>query len=391
MRIVIFSDTFPPDINGVATSTANLFKTLRDHKEDVIAVVPNHYSNKVTFEDNIIRIPGIELKKLYGYRAVFPWNQTAYKIVKEFKPDVIHIQVDAGVGQFGYMVAANLKVPAVYTYHTCYEDYTYYATKGMADRFAKSCVRAYTKFQSLRSYEFIAPSNKIKDYLRSIKIDDHISVLPTGIEFKKFSIKHRNLEETNKLKKSLGILPDEKILLSLGRVAKEKSIDFVIRGYAEFVKTHKNHKTKFLIVGDGPALNDLKELTSVLGIEKYVIFTGRVDPSLTQTYYWMGDIFASASITETQGLTFMEAMAASLIVLARYDDNLAGTIVDGKTGFFFETEEEFASVFESVLQLKKEEKEKIIEASLEYIDPYSMDNFYKNVIEVYKRAVKKYW
>jgi len=128
-----------------------------------------------------------------------------------------------------------------------------------------------------------------------------------------------------------------------------------------------------------------------LGIDDHVIFAGPCKPDETQRYYHLGDCFASASITETQGLTFMEAMAAELPVLARFDDNLVGTIKDGETGFFFKNEQDFADHLSFLLDLKEEKRKKIIDSALRAIDPYSMERFYQNAKEVYTRVWKSNW
>jgi 1,2-diacylglycerol 3-alpha-glucosyltransferase len=187
MNIALFSDTYPPEINGVATSTFNLRKVLHEHGHNVVVVTTNPFSKKVTFDGETIRIPGAELKHLYGYRAAGVFNQEAYDLLVKFQPDIVHVQTDAGIGIFGNIVASRLRSARVYTYHTMYEDYTYYATKGHFERFARNVVRYYVRAKSDRVTELIAPSEKIKDYLRAIGVDSYINVIPTGIEFSKFS------------------------------------------------------------------------------------------------------------------------------------------------------------------------------------------------------------
>ncbi len=391
MNIALFSDTYPPEINGVATSTFNLRKTILAHGDNCIVVTTNPFSNKVTYVDGVLRLPGVLLKKLYGYRASGFYSKEAMRYLEAFKPDIVHCQTDAGVGIFGTIVASRCHCGMVYTFHTSIEDYAYYVTRGHFDRAARHMIRFYFKGQSVRFGAFIAPSDKSKDYLRSIRIDSNVSVIPTGIELDRFSLNNRSLDDVVELKKKFGIANDDFVLLSLGRIAKEKSIDVLLRGYAKFLETPQKVSTKFLIVGWGPAENELKSLASRLGIEDHVIFAGPCKPEETQRYYHLGDCFASASITETQGLTFMEAMAAELPVLARFDDNLIGTIKDGETGYFFKDEEDFAAKLSYVISLPKERKAKIISAALKAIDCYSMDCFYKNEREVYNRVWKANW
>ncbi len=391
MNIALFSDTYPPEINGVATSTYNLAKTLKAHGHNVLVVATNNSARETSFQDGVLRIPGAELKGLYGYRASFFYNRKGMKIIKAFHPDVVHCQTDVGVGIFGSLVAAKLRIGLIYTFHTMIEDYAYYVTKGHFDRFARHVVRFFFRSKSYLFTEFIAPSDKIKDYLRSISIDTTITVIPTGIELDRFSIANEDKEETAAMKKKYGIGPDDFVILSLGRVAKEKSIDVLLRGYAKFLAQTPKRPTKFVITGLGPAVDELKELAVTLGIDDHVIFTGPCASSETQKFYHLGDCFVSASVTETQGLTFMEAMAANLVVLARYDDNLAGTIVDGETGFFFYSEDDFVSRLQHVMGLSPNQKKAIINGGLRVVDFYSMDKFYSNVIEVYKRVCKKKW
>ena len=393
MRVALFTDTFLPEINGVATSTANLAKTLREHGNAVLVVCTNPFDKELRYEEEegILRIPGMELKKIYGYRLTGFYNKTAMRIVREFAPDIIHIQTDVGVGTFGNLAAARLGVGKIYTYHTMIEDYAYYITKGHFDRFARHVVRLFFRGKSTLFDEIIAPSDKSKDYLRSIGIDSPISVIPTGIELTRFTRSNENKAKTAMLKKKYGIGPDETVLLSLGRIAEEKSIDVLLRGYAKFLSENPAKKTKFVITGWGPAEDGLKVLATSLKIDDHVIFTGKSQQDKTQEFYHMGDIFLCASLTETQGLTFMEAMAAQLLVLARYDDNLAGTIKDGETGKFFFDENDFPAKLNEVLSMDPITKENIIENALRSVDEYSMENFYKRIIEVYARVQKKYW
>lgn len=168
-------------------------------------------------------------------------------------------------------------------------------------------------------------------------------------------------------------------------------MDISIRFFSNYVAKHPNEKVKMIVVGDGPQRSELELLTHELHISHLVDFIGFVSAQEVPFYYHLADIYNSASITETQGLTFMEAMSAGAIVLARFDDNLTNTIIDGETGFFFTDEYSYISKVEKILSLSKEEIDKINEKAMQVIDQYSMDKFYSNILEVYKRAIRKYW
>ncbi|MCR4562520.1 MAG: glycosyltransferase [Bacilli bacterium] len=391
MRIALFSDTFPPEINGVATSTGNLFHTLKDHGEEVVVVTTNHSGDTLEYSDGVLKIPGLKMKS-YDYRLAGFYNKEAMDFLKKFRPEVIHIQMDGGIGQFGFIAAKQLSSAVVYTYHTMYEDYTHYATRGkIFDRAAKTIVRWYVRFKAKTSDEFITPSAKIKEYMRNIGVDQYLNVIPTGIDFSKYKKGNLNPNKIADLKRKYGITDKTFVLLSLGRLAKEKSVDLCIKGASLFIAKHPEVDFKFMVVGAGPALKELEEYAESLGVSKNVVFTGSVDPIETPYYYQLGNAFISASITETQGLTFMEAMASDIPVLARYDDNLLGTINDGKNGFFFLDERDLVNKLETVMNLTPNQRSAIISNAEKTLEPYSLERFYQSAMEVYRRAIKKNW
>ncbi len=391
MKIAIFTDTYPPFINGVSTSAYNLVKTLKEHGHDVIVVTPRSDDGKLELIDGVIRVPGLELKKMYGYRITTFYSRKILKMLKDFGTEIIHNQTDIGVGQFARIASRQLHVPQVYTYHTAYEDYTYYVVHGLMDRIGKKAMRGYAKTVAKNCTEFITPSMKTKEYMRSVGSDIYINVVPTGIDFSLFDEKNIDKEKQKEFKKQHGIEENTKVFLLLGRVAKEKSMDYSIRGFAMFINKHPEVDAKLIVVGDGPQRNELEQLTHELGINKYVDFIGKVPASEVPFYYHLADIYTSASITETQGLTFMEAMASGTIVLARFDTNLSDTITDGQTGFFFTDENSFVEKAERIFALSDEGRKKIIDQAFETVDKYSISKFYDNIMEVYNRALKKFW
>jgi 1,2-diacylglycerol 3-alpha-glucosyltransferase len=391
MKIAIFTDTYPPFINGVSTSAYNLVKTLKEHGHDVIVVTPRSDDGKLELIDGVIRVPGLELKKMYGYRITTFYSRKILKMLKDFGTEIIHNQTDIGVGQFARIASRQLHVPQVYTYHTAYEDYTYYVVHGLMDRIGKKAMRGYAKTVAKNCTEFITPSIKTKEYMRSVGSDIYINVVPTGIDFSLFDEKNIDKEKQKEFKKQHGIGENTKVFLLLGRVAKEKSMDYSIRGFAMFINKHPEVDAKLIVVGDGPQRNELEQLTHELGIDKYVDFIGKVPASEVPFYYHLADIYTSASITETQGLTFMEAMASGTIVLARFDTNLSDTITDGQTGFFFTDENSFVEKAERIFALSDEGRKKIIDQAFETVDKYSISKFYDNIMEVYNRALKKFW
>ena len=391
MRIAIFTDTYPPYINGVSTSTFNLANCLKAKGHEVLVIAPRPTDGKMEQIGNVLYIPGIDLKRYYGFRLTNIFASKPIKIIKKFNPDVIHNQTDFTIGVLARRCAKILRVPIVYTYHTAYEDYTYYVARGIMDRFAKRIVRNYSRDLADRMTEFITPSEKTKEYMRLVGSDIYVNVIPTGIDFSIFKDDKIDQKKMAKFKEQHNIKPTTKVLLLLGRIAKEKSMDVSLRGFALYHQKHPEVDAKVLVVGGGPFKEELELIAEDLGISSYVDFIGEVSGLEVPFYYHAADIYTSASITETQGLTFMEAMAAGRIVLARFDSNLTGTIINGKTGFFFTDDASFVSQVEKIFSLTKEQKAAIIQEAYRQADIYSLDKFYENIVRVYKRAIRKCW
>ncbi len=391
MNIALFTDAYPPFINGVATSVYNLAMTLKDHGHQVLVVTPRSSDGPYEYKDDVLYVPGTELKKLYGYRLTTFYSSKVFNVVKDFAPDVIHNQTDSTIGQMSKIIANRLNIPMIYTYHTSYEDYTYYATHGAFDRFAKRVVRIYSNSVAKSSTEFITPSEKTKEFMRFIGNDIYMNVIPTGIDFSLFRAENIDQEKMKLFKEEHGIKEDTKVFLILGRIAKEKSMDISISCFAYYHKTHPDKDVRLFIVGNGPQRQEYEELVNSLEISDITTFVGAVPASEVPFYYHLADIYTSASVTETQGLTFMEAMVSGDMVIARYDDNLCNTIVEGKTGFFFTDEETFAQKVDKIFAMSEEEVEAIKSQALEVCDIYSIEKFYQNIMGVYKRAIRKYW
>lgn len=391
MKIALLTDTYPPFINGVSTSCYNLVQILKKHGNEVLVVTPQHTDGPLEIKDGVVYVPGIELKKIYGYRITKLYSPKVFQIIRDFHPDVIHNQTDSTIGQFAKIVANKLKAPIIYTYHTSYEDYTYYATHGYFDRLAKRIIRTYTINVADNTTEFITPSYKTMQYLRYAGSDIYINIIPTGINFDLFGDDKVDFVRQQSFKAEHGIKPETKVFLILGRVAKEKSMDFSLKCLALYHSRHPEQDIKIIFVGGGPQLKELKELVKTLGIEDIIDFIGPVLASEVPFYYHIADIYTSASLTETQGLTFMEAMASKTIVLARFDTNLAETIIDNETGFFFQDAEDFVIKVERIFAMKSSELAHIKEAAIKICDTYSLEKFYDRIMEVYRRAIRKHW
>ena len=193
----------------------------------------------------------------------------------------------------------------------------------------------------------VAPTQKVENVLRNYGIQNPIQVIPSGIALEQ----HKGqmpAEERLSRRKALGIPEDHTVLLNLGRLGTEKNLNELLELLS--MELMHNDKITLLIVGDGPARKELEEMAVHLGIRDHVVFTGMVPPSEVHTYYQLGDIFVSASTSETQGLTYVEAAANGLPLLCRRDPCLDEVLVEGSNGYEYEAESEFCSILDTILQ-----------------------------------------
>ena len=164
MRIGLFTDTYTPDINGVVSSIVTLQRELEKNGHEVF-VITNHKARTMKREGNVLRLPGLELKWLYGYKLSTPFHFAARDEVKKMNLDVIHVHTEFGVGFFARIVAKNLNIPVVSTYHTMYEDYTHYVNLfgfEEVDKMTKRIVSTFSRSISDNVQAVISPSEKTK-------------------------------------------------------------------------------------------------------------------------------------------------------------------------------------------------------------------------------------
>lgn len=388
MRIGIFTDTYPPFINGVSTSIKMLENALRKkgHKVFIVTVNPEEMSYK--FDDNgrIIRIPGIPTG-IYDYRLTTFYPIKAVNKIKEWNLDVIHTHTEFGIGTFARVIGKQLDIPVVHTYHTMYEDYVHYITKGYFDKSSKKVVEYLTKFYCDKTIEeLIVPTKKTYDLFKEkYKYDRNVHIIPTGIEIERFYKEKIKEEKVNGIKDKLDIKKDDIVILFVGRIASEKSVDFLIDNHKELVK--KNRNCKLLIVGDGPDLENYKNLAKKNKIENNVIFTGKVPWDEVPNYYNLADIFTTASHTETQGLTVIEAMAANLPVVALDDESFRNTVIEELTGYLFKNKKEYINQMIKLIDDKNLRKNMGNQGRINS-ETYSSKYFAERVLSVYKLALK---
>ena len=387
MRIGLFTDTYPPFINGVSTSVLMLKQGLEKLGHEVYVVTVNDESFSYKEEDGILKIPSFPIG-LMNFRQTGIYPIKAFNIIKKWKLDIIHSHTEFSIGTFARLISKQLNIPLVHTYHTMYEEYIYYITKGYFNSASKKLVEYLTLFLCDKTIdELIVPTEKTKELFKDkYKVKRDVYVIPSGIDTTRFYKENIDKNEIINLKKDLGLKRTDFIVLYVGRIAKEKSIDFLINNFNSVL--NRIPKAKMIIVGDGPDIKDLIDLTRKKGLENKIIFTGKAPWTDVPKYYSLCDLFVTASKTETQGLTVMEAMGASKPVVAIRDESFELMITDKKDGLFFDDEKSYVDMIYEVYKNKKLRDEISFNARLT-ADKYSPYNYAKNVLKVYEKVISK--
>lgn len=387
MRIGLFTDTYPPYINGVSTSVLMLKQGLEKLGHEVYVVTVNSENFHYKKEDNVLMIPGVPIG-IMDFRMTSLYPLKAQKIIKGWNLDVIHTHTEFGVGTFARLIAKQYNIPLVHTYHTMYEEYIYYITKGYFDGASKKLVEYLTLFLCDKTVEeLIVPTKKTYDLFKEkYKVKRDVHIIPSGIDVTRFYKENINLLTISSLRRELNIKKDDFIILYLGRIAKEKSIDFLINNLKEIRK--KVPKARMIIVGDGPDVNDLVMLAHKNKLDNHVTFTGKVPWSEVPKYYQLADVFVTASKTETQGLTVIEAMAAEKPVVAIKDESFELVMIDKQDGLFFETDKEYQDL---IIKLYKDKAfgKMIAKQARITANAYNPEVYAKRVLEVYESVINK--
>ena len=392
MRIGIFTEAYPPIINGVSTSIINLQRALEKKGHEVFIVTVNNDRLKYDYEyeDRILRLPSFPIHS-YDYRLTSIYPIKAVNIIKKMNLDVIHTNVEATIGMFARFVSKQLDIPLVHTYHTMWKDYTHYVTKGkkILDVPAKEAVKYLSiLFGDKTATERIVPSRKIYNLFKDkYKVDKNIHIVPTGLDVENFYKEKFKYSELKNYKKTLGIEKKDIVIITVSRLAKEKSVDFLIRNHKEIVKKYPN--AKLLIVGDGPSKEELMDLVLELNLEDNVVFAGKVPLDEVKYYYQLANVFTTASRTETQGLTVIEAMASSLPIVAVNDDSFIDSVIDDLNGSLFDTDAEYVNAMMNILG-DSVLRERLSNESRVLSDSKSSSYFADRVLHVYEIAIKDY-
>jgi len=288
------------------------------------------------------------------------------------------------MGYFGKLAAGILGVPMLHTYHTIYENYTHYVAGGRV--VTPSFARAYSRTFCNGATAITTPTEKTRELLLQYGVRKPVHTIPTGIEFDKFKRGLYSPEDIQKTRAELGVAPDELMLVTIGRVAKEKGMDAIIKAMPQIKSSLP--RVKYVSIGDGPYVSELKTLANGLGVADSVIFAGPRPWSEIGKYYQSGDVFVSGSTSETQGIVYIEAMASQVPLIVKRDKSLDEILLDGETGLLFDTPAELARHAVNLLTDAGMRKH-LSDNAYAFIQPLSADIFAQRMASLYQELINQ--
>jgi glycosyltransferase involved in cell wall biosynthesis len=321
MRIGMMADAYKPYVSGIT----NYIELNKRHLERAGHDVYVFTFGDLDYDDGeprVVRSPGLPLQDT-GFYLSFRYSREAKHLLQTM--DVIHVHHPFLSGRLALRYARPLRIPVVFTNHTRYDLYAQAYLPMMPEEISDGLLKAYMPSFCKAVDLVISPSRGMEKILRQLEVDGPIEVVPNGVELGRF------LDAQPLSRADFGYKPDDLLLIYVGRLGPEKNLDFLLRAFNGVAQAFDH--VRLLILGKGPAKEDLEALASDFGLAGRVRFEGMVPYERLPSYLAMCDAFVTASVTEVHPLSVIEAMAAGLPILGVESPGVGDTVTDGVTGF----------------------------------------------------------
>lgn len=376
LRVAIFSDSFPPILNGVSVSIESLVEELRrrGHSVHIFTSGAPGYRDA---DPNVFRFRSVVTPWAKGYPLAVP---PFYPMLFEFRKheyDIVHTHTPYTVGFVGLRWAQSHGIPIVSTYHTLYDRYAHYVPF-LPRRYARYKIAKHTNYYYNRVNQVITPTEASLRWLQRHSVYAPITVIPTGIV-------RRRMVDRGEARLQLGIDPLHRIMLYVGRLADEKNLDTLFS--AACLVFDADPQARLWLVGDGPYRDACANIVRSMEIGDRVRLVGAVPRSDVETYYSAADAFVFSSVTETQGLVVQEAMLHGLPSVVVQGGGASAALKDGVTGFIVKNDP--TAIADRVMDLFEDERlyAEISEAAAREAREFTVQAMTDRTIEVYHRAM----
>ena len=337
MRVLVTTEFYLPFRCGVTSAVEAEIAALRNMGDEVRVLTiseteRSHYDEAVS-----CWYVKATMKSFYkDSSASLNTRDPILKEVLEWKPDIIHSQSEFFSFVFASSISRRLSVPIVHTCHTDFAAYTCHFTSFY--RTWNFLASVFVPLFIHRARRIICSTDKIYSLISSYRVKQPIDRILVGIDLGIFS-RPLSPDERSALRRSYGVGDSDVLFVSVSRLSREKNSRETLSLFEKLRRSVDN--VKLLFVGDGDEKPSLEREVKEKGLEASVFFSGEIAHSEVWKYYRAGDIYIGSSLSETQCLSYIEAMASSLSVIVRYDSVLSSYLVSGVNGFSYNTEKEF--------------------------------------------------
>lgn len=392
MRICLFTDSFLPYISGVSSAVFNQANELaaRGHEISIFHPRPKR-------EDRLDQVAGLNPEiKLFALplsvptpnipklRFSVPLFLFTYRRLHIASPDLIHVHTEFGCGLEGMLLGRWKRVPVIGTFHTFFAEPEYLKQFHIPNfAFTRKAMWKYSVTFFNRCSHIVSPSKSVRENLVQRGLSTSTTLLSNGIE----RIDFRPEAEIREFRKSLGI--DDFAFIYVGRISPEKSLEVLIGAFAQVLRV--NPKAKLVIVGTGPSDRDIDEQLSRLGIEDSVVRVGRIerDILMKENYPLLGDVFVTASKTENQPVSLLEAMAFGLPMIGPRAKGIPELVAHGEDGLIFDPDDEYAMA-NAMIRLMKDDslRSEMSAAAKRNADEHRIDKVGAKLESIYREAIE---
>ncbi|MDP1932450.1 MAG: glycosyltransferase [Gammaproteobacteria bacterium] len=377
MNIVLATNTFTSHVGGVARSVEAFTEEYRRRGHRVLVVAPE-FPDIPADEVDVLRVPAIQNFNASDFSVALPVPTGLSDRLQEFEVDIIHSQHPFLLGMTAVRMARAFQVPLVFTHHTLYEQYTHYVP-GNSDLMRRFIIELGTRYANLCDQVF-APSESVRDLILARGVTAPVLVVPTGVRVEKFA-----RGDGAAARRRLQIPRDVFVVGHMGRLAQEKNLEFLATAVSGFLQTHPG--SVFLLVGVGPFEADIRSLCIRLGVADRLIVAGILQGEYLADALSAMDVFAFASMSETQGMVLTEAMAAGAPVVALDASGVREVVKDKHNGrlLYDATEEEFAAALAWIYQCSPERKQQLVAGAQATAEQFSLEKSAEKALACYER------
>ncbi|MDE6055435.1 MAG: glycosyltransferase [Lachnospiraceae bacterium] len=382
MKIAMMTNNYLPFIGGVPISIQRLSDGLRREGHKVTIFAPT-YKEQLR-DHNIMRYHSLIKGIVNGASVPDSFDR---RIEREFVKgdfDVIHVHHPMMIGWTAVYLSRKYHVPLVLTYHTRYEQYLHYIKASCFQSAVPLYMRNYMRFCDM----VFAPTPLMQEYLYQIGCEAPVHVLPTGISDDSFRADEDIASALRRRFLGEGINNRKYLFCTVARLAKEKNLEFLFHVLAARKEAGNESDFCLVLVGEGPEEKHLRKLAARHDLEREIYFAGRVSNEQIKNYCRASDLFLFSSLSETQGIVLLEAMAVGTPVLAVRATGVSDIIVNGVNGLMTDVSEtEFGETLDQVLKGSRRQLE---QGAVDTARKYRVQDIARCAADYYKSAIAAY-